>query len=356
MRLHARDGPAQGPARGRRRDRRQGSRSVEADFVVVGVGLAAADPGLRARVDGERILTTRQSYPPPEIPEHVVIVGSGVTGVEFTHMFDALGSTGDADRVAPAGAADEGPRGRGGARGRVPPPRREAAEGCRGPARSSAPATSCASSCDDGRVVEGSHAVLAVGSIPNTDELRLDAAGVEIDERRLHPDQPPLPLERGAHLRGRRRLGEAAAVVGRGDAGPQDRRAPDGPAQPRRTATSTTTRRVRDLHRPGDRRRRARRGRGVRGRSQDPGDEGAVLVERQGAHQGRPARVREDRLRPGDRRRARRLDRRAQRRRAHLRDRGRGDERPEGRTTSSTRCSSTPPSPNPSPKPRPDPR
>ena len=44
------------------------------------------------------------------------------------------------------------------------------------------PATSCASSCDDGRVVEGSHVVLAVGSIPNTDELGLDEVGVEIDD------------------------------------------------------------------------------------------------------------------------------------------------------------------------------
>ena len=80
-------------------------------------------------IDGERILTTRQAYPPPEIPEHLVVIGSGVTGVEFTHMFSALGLAGHADRVAPAGAAAQGPRGRGGARGRVPPPGREAAEG-----------------------------------------------------------------------------------------------------------------------------------------------------------------------------------------------------------------------------------
>ena len=33
-----------------------------------------------------------QAYPPPEVPSHLVVVGSGVTGVEFTHMFDALGS------------------------------------------------------------------------------------------------------------------------------------------------------------------------------------------------------------------------------------------------------------------------
>jgi pyruvate/2-oxoglutarate dehydrogenase complex dihydrolipoamide dehydrogenase (E3) component len=54
-------------------------------------GIAPARARLGA-VDGERILTTRQAYPPPEIPEHLVVIGSGVTGVEFTHMFSALGS------------------------------------------------------------------------------------------------------------------------------------------------------------------------------------------------------------------------------------------------------------------------
>jgi len=35
--------------------------------------------------------------------------------------------------------------------------------------------------CDDGRVVRTSHAVLAIGSIPNTDGLDLDKAGVEVE-------------------------------------------------------------------------------------------------------------------------------------------------------------------------------
>ena len=35
--------------------------------------------------------------------------------------------------------------------------------------------------CDDGRVVRSSHAVLAIGSVPNTDDLDLAAAGVETD-------------------------------------------------------------------------------------------------------------------------------------------------------------------------------
>ena len=36
-----------------------------------------------ARPDGERILTWRQVYDLPELPEHLIVVGSGVTGAEF---------------------------------------------------------------------------------------------------------------------------------------------------------------------------------------------------------------------------------------------------------------------------------
>src|SRR5207247_7663032 len=45
-----------------------------------------------ADVEGERRLTPRQAYPPPELPEHLVVIGSGVTGVEFVHMFRSFGS------------------------------------------------------------------------------------------------------------------------------------------------------------------------------------------------------------------------------------------------------------------------
>jgi len=35
--------------------------------------------------------------------------------------------------------------------------------------------------CDDGRVVHSTHAVLAIGSVPNSDDLDLDAAGIATD-------------------------------------------------------------------------------------------------------------------------------------------------------------------------------
>ena len=68
-----------------------GVEQIEADAILLSTGSRPRVPEW-ATIDGERILTTRQAYPPPEIPEHLVVIGSGVTGVEFTHMFSALGA------------------------------------------------------------------------------------------------------------------------------------------------------------------------------------------------------------------------------------------------------------------------
>src|SRR5690606_41395590 len=42
--------------------------------------------------DGGRILTWTQLYDLGEVPEHLVVVGSGVTGAEFAGAYNLLGS------------------------------------------------------------------------------------------------------------------------------------------------------------------------------------------------------------------------------------------------------------------------
>jgi NAD(P)H dehydrogenase (quinone) len=157
----------------------QGIEEVDADYVVIATGSRPRVPEF-ASVDGERVLTTRQSYPPPEMPEHIVVIGSGVTGVEFTHMFESLGSKVtlivSRQQVLPlkdpevAAALEEEFLRRG----------VNLLKGARagGIERDGDTVTV---TCNDGRVVEGSHAVLAVGSIPNSEDLGLDEAGVEVD-------------------------------------------------------------------------------------------------------------------------------------------------------------------------------
>jgi pyruvate/2-oxoglutarate dehydrogenase complex dihydrolipoamide dehydrogenase (E3) component len=131
--------------------------------------------------DGERVLTTRHAYPPPEPPEHLVVVGSGVTGVEFVHMFSSLGSKVSLivsrQHVLPhkdaevAAALEEELLRRGVALYKGA--RAESIE------RAGAGVTV---HCDDGRAVSASHVLLAVGSVPNSDRLGLERAGVEVDK------------------------------------------------------------------------------------------------------------------------------------------------------------------------------
>jgi NAD(P)H dehydrogenase (quinone) len=157
----------------------EGVSEIEADAILVSTGSRPRVPDW-APVDGVRILTTRDAYPPRELPEHLVVIGSGVTGVEFVHMFSSLGSRVtlivSRQQVLPqkdpevAAALEDELLHRGvqlykGAR----------AEGV------DVTEGSVAVRCNDGRVASGSHALLAVGSIPNSDGLGLDAAGVDVD-------------------------------------------------------------------------------------------------------------------------------------------------------------------------------
>jgi pyruvate/2-oxoglutarate dehydrogenase complex dihydrolipoamide dehydrogenase (E3) component len=153
---------------------------LEADAIVVATGSRPRIPDW-ARPDGDRVLTTRQAYPPPVMPEHLVVIGSGVTGVEFVHMFASFGAAVtlvvSRQQVLPkkdpevAAALEEEFIRRGvrlliGARA-VGIERDDAGVAVR---------------CDDGRVARGSHALLAIGSVPNSDGLGLEEAGVELDQ------------------------------------------------------------------------------------------------------------------------------------------------------------------------------
>lgn len=152
-----------------------------ADFVLLSTG---ARPRVMdtAMPDGERILTWEQLYDMDALPEKLIVVGSGVTGAEFAGAYQALGSqvvlVSSRDRVLPGEDSD--------AANVI-----EKVFGERGmQVMSKSRAESVVRVGDgvevtlgDGTVVAGSHCLLAVGSLPNTEHLGLDAAGVETDDR-----------------------------------------------------------------------------------------------------------------------------------------------------------------------------
>lgn len=195
-----------------------GTEELEADAILVATGSRPRVPDW-CQPDGDRILTTRQAYPPPVMPEHLVVIGSGVTGVEFVHMFASFGSKvtlvvsrqqvlPNKDPEVAAALEDEFLR-RGvklliGARA-VGIDRTDEGVAVR---------------CDDGRVARGTHALLAIGLVPNSEGLGLEAAGVEVDERGFVPVnqhcQTNLPhVYAAGDLSGKLPLSSVAAMQGR---------------------------------------------------------------------------------------------------------------------------------------------
>lgn len=168
-------------------DTGDGQRQLDFDKALISTGSVPRIPDW-APVDGKRVLTTRHCYDLPEVPEHVVIVGSGVTGVEFTHIFESMGSdvslVVSRQQILPhrdpevAAVLEEDFLERGvrlviGARA-------ESIDVNDG---------GVSVACNDGRVIKGSHVLLAVGSVPLTADLGLESAGVDTDHGYIPVDE-----------------------------------------------------------------------------------------------------------------------------------------------------------------------
>jgi NAD(P)H dehydrogenase (quinone) len=157
-----------------------GEETLDADAILVATG-AAPRVLPTAQPDGERILTWEQVYDLAEVPSELIVVGSGVTGAEFASGYLALGIpvtlVSSRDRVLPGEDADaagvlEEVLTR---RGMTVLSRSRMESVTRDGDRVTVTLT-------DGRAVEGSHCILALGSVPNTGELGLEEAGVVLKD------------------------------------------------------------------------------------------------------------------------------------------------------------------------------
>ena len=155
-----------------------GSEELEADVVLVATG---ATPRVMetAVPDGERILTWQQVYDLDALPERLVVIGSGVTGAELAQAYLGLGAevvlVSSRDHVLPGEDPDAAQliedvfRRRGMevlSRSRMESVERTA--------------DGVLVRLTDGREVSGSHALLAVGSVPQTRGIGLEEVGVEL--------------------------------------------------------------------------------------------------------------------------------------------------------------------------------
>lgn len=159
---------------------RDGHRELlEADVVLLATGAhPRIVPG--AEPDGQRILDWRQLYDLAVLPEHLVVIGSGVTGAEFANAYLAIGSqvtlVSSRDRVLPGEDADAAEllqhvferRGMAVRRGRA--------------SRVERTDQGVVVHLTDGTSVVGSHALMTVGSVPNTTGMGLVEAGIELTD------------------------------------------------------------------------------------------------------------------------------------------------------------------------------
>lgn len=155
-------------------------RQLTADVVLIATG---ASPRVlpNAAPDGDRILNWRQLYDLDILPEHLVVVGSGVTGAEFVNAYTELGVTvtvvASRDQILPhedsdaAAVLEEVFAERG-----VTLVKNARAESV------TRTDNGVLVTMTDGRTVEGSHALMTVGSVPNTTGLGLERVGIELGQ------------------------------------------------------------------------------------------------------------------------------------------------------------------------------
>jgi pyruvate/2-oxoglutarate dehydrogenase complex dihydrolipoamide dehydrogenase (E3) component len=158
----------------------EGDVRIETDAILLATG---AHPRISpdAQPDGERILTWEQVYHLQDLPEHMIVVGSGVTGAEFASAYNGLGAAvtlvSSRDRVLPGEDID--------AANVIEAVFKRRGMTVMGNSRMASverTGDGVRVTLTDGRTVDGSHCLLAIGSIPNTEGLGLESVGVALND------------------------------------------------------------------------------------------------------------------------------------------------------------------------------
>jgi dihydrolipoamide dehydrogenase len=163
---------------------------LTAKNIIIATGARARDLPF-APADGKRIWTYRHAMVPPEMPKKLLVIGSGAIGIEFASFYNDMGADVTVvemlDRIVPVEDADvsafleksltkQGMTIMTGA----------------GVESLKATATGVSASIKgkDGKIVasEFTHCIVAIGIVPNTENIGLEALGVEMNRGFLKTD------------------------------------------------------------------------------------------------------------------------------------------------------------------------
>ncbi len=180
---------------------RVGDRLLEAPEIFINTGGRPTRPKIEG-LDGIDYLTSSGMMDIDSIPEHLVVLGGSYIGLEFAQMYRRFGSRVTVVEMAPRLVSREDPEvslGLEAILAREGVNIRLNAKCLRVEKRGDGVAMHV--SCEqEPREVAGSHLLLAVGRVPNTDDLGLDRAGVVYRCPGLHPGRRPVGHQRTRHL------------------------------------------------------------------------------------------------------------------------------------------------------------
>jgi dihydrolipoamide dehydrogenase len=158
--------------------------------IIVATGARARDLPF-APADGKRIWTYRHAMVPPEMPKKLLVIGSGAIGIEFASFYNDMGAEVTVvemlDRIVPVEDADVSAF-------------LEKALTKQGMTimtgagveslKANATGVSASIKGKDGTVAQSefTHCIVAIGIVPNTENIGLEALGVEMDRGFLKTD------------------------------------------------------------------------------------------------------------------------------------------------------------------------
>ncbi|WP_408591579.1 dihydrolipoyl dehydrogenase [Novosphingobium sp.] len=168
----------------------KGTETLTAKHIIVATGARARDLPF-APADGNRVWTYRHAMTPKELPSNLLVIGSGAIGIEFASFYNDMGSKVTVvealDRVVPVEDADVSAfleksltkQGLTVLTGAGVEALTVGATGVKAKIKTK-----------DGKVTEGdySHVIVAIGIVPNTEAIGLEALGVKTERGIIQVD------------------------------------------------------------------------------------------------------------------------------------------------------------------------
>ena len=165
-------------------------REISATNLIVATGSRSRMlPGLKA--DGTRVMTSRHAVSIEDAPERLVVIGAGAVGMEFAYVYNAYGTKVTVvemlDRVLPLEDPEAGELvakhfAKSGIDIRLST-RVQSVDVRDDGVKVTLGGVGNGDDTGDGDVVEADKVLVAIGRAPNVEDLGLEAAGVELNER-----------------------------------------------------------------------------------------------------------------------------------------------------------------------------